>query len=254
MRERMDAWGVWRIVFPLLLYYVLSMGLAELLQMLIPALALPENAMWRLTLENGLLLPVFYGIYRRDRRAEAGGRKTFDFRALLLVLGTSLLLSRGLNLLLNLTALPRLFPGFLEATDGIYRCSFLSQMAASAISAPLLEEVLMRGLLYNRLKETLYSRRKALAGSALLFAVFHGNLVQGVYAFFLGLLFALIYESYQSLLPAVLAHMAANAASIFAQGLTLPESYFAQPLYLALTAVCLLYLGWLGLKKIISGF
>lgn len=165
---------------------------------------------------------------------------------------TSVCLSRGVNLLLNLTALPKLFPGYEGISDGIYSCSLLSQIAASVVSASLLEEVLMRGLVYHRLKGILYNKKKALVGSALLFAVFHGNVLQGVYAFFLGLLFAWIFETYQSLLPAVIAHMAANAASIFFQKTGFSEALSGNPVMVCLLTAAFLLAGMFFLHRIQS--
>ena len=46
--------------------------------------------------------------------------------------------------------------------------------------------------------------------SALLFAVLHGNLVQGVYAFVLGVYFAWLMERYGSIKVPILGHMSAN--------------------------------------------
>ena len=50
----------------------------------------------------------------------------------------------------------------------------------------------------------------AMIWSALVFGVFHGNLVQGVYAFLIGLFFAWLMERTQRILVPMLGHMAAN--------------------------------------------
>jgi hypothetical protein len=47
---------------------------------------------------------------------------------------------------------------------------------------------------------------------ALLFAVYHGNLIQGIYAFFLGALLGLISYRAKNLIPCVIFHMALNSS------------------------------------------
>ena len=46
--------------------------------------------------------------------------------------------------------------------------------------------------------------------SALAFGIIHGNIVQGIYAFTVGLFFAWLMERYQRIIAPVLAHMSAN--------------------------------------------
>ena len=123
-------------------------------------------------------------------------------------------ISRGVNYFLALTFLPQVFPGYRAVSEGISQCGLLSRIAAVVVSAPLLEEVLMRGLVYGRLKEALGEPRKAMVISGLIFGMFHGNVVQGIYAFAVGLFFAQVYEAGKTLFLPVLAHMAVNAVSL----------------------------------------
>ena len=54
----------------------------------------------------------------------------------------------------------------------------------------------------------------AAAVPSLLFALYHGNLPQGIYALLVGAVLAFLMESYQAALAPVLAHMAANLLSV----------------------------------------
>lgn len=75
--------------------------------------------------------------------------------------------------------------------------------------SPLAEEIVFRGIVYNRLRRQ-YTRWIAIAGSSLLFGLYHGNAVQALYGFVLGLLIAILYEKYGSFTVPVLLHSAAN--------------------------------------------
>lgn len=118
---------------------------------------------------------------------------------------------------------------------------------ASIIFAPIGEEILCRGLTYHYAKKVvadMKNRRVAfwIANSlqALMFGIMHGNIVQGLYAFFLGLGLGWLRERYNSLYPAILAHAIINFSSTYLveYPLTLlPENIWS---YLILMAVSIL--------------
>ncbi len=83
---------------------------------------------------------------------------------------------------------------------------------AVIVLAPAAEETLFRGLMYARFRDGM---RKfwAMALSSALFGVLHGHPIWMLYAFAMGLLFALLYEWYGSIWASFLAHLAFNGAS-----------------------------------------
>lgn len=80
------------------------------------------------------------------------------------------------------------------------------------IVAPVSEELLFRQVIYKRLRG-ISPVWAAVLISALLFGFYHGNLVQGIYAFIMGCLLALVYEWTGSFAASVLFHMLANHLS-----------------------------------------
>jgi len=77
------------------------------------------------------------------------------------------------------------------------------------IVSPIAEEIVFRGIVYNRMHRQ-YGKWIAIIGSALLFGLYHGNIVQALYGFMLGLLIAVLYEKYASFAVPVIIHSAAN--------------------------------------------
>lgn len=77
------------------------------------------------------------------------------------------------------------------------------------IVSPLAEEIVFRGIVYNRMHRQ-YGKWIAIIGSALLFGVYHGNIVQALYGFMLGVLIEVLYEKYGSFAVPVILHSAAN--------------------------------------------
>lgn len=211
---------IWRVAFPISLYGIITMVLPILLTIVLDGRFLEPGAeMWLLTVENLLILPGFWLLYRGDQAAykrdsKYEGQALWGIKELVLVIVGAVSISRGVNYFLALTFLPQLFPGYRLVSEGISQCSLLSQMVAVVVSAPLLEEVLMRGLVYGRLREVLNNPRSAMVVSALIFGIFHGNVVQGMYAFVVGLFFAQVYEVFGTLSLSVLAHVVVNAVSM----------------------------------------
>lgn len=77
------------------------------------------------------------------------------------------------------------------------------------VLSPLAEEIVFRGIVYNRLRRQ-YSLWVALIISSLLFGLYHGNVVQAVYGSLLGFLIVVMYEKYGSFFVPVILHAAAN--------------------------------------------
>ena len=68
-------------------------------------------------------------------------------------------------------------------------------------------------MLYGRLKE-LFPDWSACLISAAAFGLFHGNMVQGIYGFVMGVVLALAMERCQTVKAPVLIHFAANGAAL----------------------------------------
>ncbi len=78
----------------------------------------------------------------------------------------------------------------------------------TVVCAPIAEELLFRKLLIDRTVK--YGEGTAVVLSGLMFGLFHGNLNQFVYAFFLGAFFGFIYVKTRNVLHTVLLHMGIN--------------------------------------------
>lgn len=77
------------------------------------------------------------------------------------------------------------------------------------IISPFVEEIVFRGLTYNRMRR-FFGIPLSVIVTALLFAGFHGNLAQFLYALCMGVLLALCYEWVKSFAAPLVFHMAAN--------------------------------------------
>ena len=84
-----------------------------------------------------------------------------------------------------------------------------SMFLYASIAAPIVEELLFRGFLQRSLMP--FGKKFAIFGSALLFGMFHGNLVQTPYAFLVGLVLGYVAAEY-NIWWAIALHMINNMA------------------------------------------
>lgn len=141
-------------------------------------------------------------IFARSRRMTPG---TF-FSLLAVFLGCQLvgsLLAAVIESILNCFGLSA--QAALESASG--SAESLSMFLYMAIWAPISEELLFRGLLQQTLRP--YGKRLAIFGSAFLFGIYHGNLVQTPYAFLVGLVLGYAASEY-SIIWSIVLHMFNN--------------------------------------------
>ncbi|MCR5388283.1 MAG: CPBP family intramembrane metalloprotease [Lachnospiraceae bacterium] len=81
------------------------------------------------------------------------------------------------------------------------------------IVTPAVEELMFRGLIYRLLRKKL-AFPPAVIISAALFGLYHGNIIQFIYAFVMGIFFAVLCELSGSLIIPVLAHAANNVLAV----------------------------------------
>jgi membrane protease YdiL (CAAX protease family) len=78
--------------------------------------------------------------------------------------------------------------------------------------APVVEEMLFRGIFYPAIKQAGFPR-VALFGTAFLFAAYHSNLMTFVPLYLLAILLTVVYETTDNLLSAILLHAWFNAVN-----------------------------------------
>lgn len=97
--------------------------------------------------------------------------------------------------------------------EQLFAGAALVQLIGLGILVPLAEELIFRGLLYIRMRQRIPAGA-AIFFSALLFALFHGNVIQMVFAFPLALILAWLYERSGWFACPLAFHMGANLTAI----------------------------------------
>lgn len=139
-------------------------------------------------------------------------------------LALQMLVSMALNAVLPL--FPSLSQEYTEAMEALVPNGFtLLSLVTVSLLAPLVEETACRGLIFDYLLQSCAASRQGTAPvdarifwiantlQALGFACLHGNIVQGVYAFLIGLVFGWIAWRCGGIGWSILAHFVVNVSS-----------------------------------------
>lgn len=241
---------IWNVLWPLFIYFA-AQNVVAILGILVVR-DVRYGVVW-LLIAALICIPIYYRMYKRDREIAGETKKNIpmenkDYVAII-ISGAALALA--MNNVLSLTPLPILFPGYEETNEILYQGGMLLQILSAGIFGCIVEEISMRGVTYLRMKRY-WGKRKAMIFSALVFGLYHLNVVQAVYAFALGLFFVWVYERYDSLWAPCIAHMSANLFIIL-----LAESTVFNHILTTMAGFCLVtcisvmvfYYGWRWLKQ-----
>lgn len=105
------------------------------------------------------------------------------------------------------------FAKYNELSGVIYSGPVWVMVLSIAVAAPVAEELLYRGLIFKRLRTYLKPVPSMLI-SAFVFGIMHGNAVQFVYAFILGIFMAFVYEKFKTVYASIIFHAGANLTSL----------------------------------------
>lgn len=150
---------------------------------------------------------ICYGIWHKKIRFHS--IKEIDKLSIVPMVILAAAIAIGMNGVLTLTELYRFSPTFQRVSEMQFDTPVWLGIISYGILAPLGEEIVFRGVVYGQLRKVL-KVPFAVVLSGLAFGLFHGNLVQAVYATVIGCLLALVYEWYGTIAAPMLFHSVAN--------------------------------------------
>ena len=207
---------IWTIVYPVLMYYV-AITMGSFVAQLVFGTGVEQYMLCKI-IGSIVAIPVVFADYKKDlmmtgRYGQRNPITSLQIKQLLTILGITICLSVGLNNVISMSPLVAMSEEYQNANNAFYGSTLGLELLGSALITPFLEELLHRGVVYGRLR-LMMGMWPAVMVSALIFAGLHFNIVQFIYAFLLGIVFALFVEKTGKLYPAVIAHIAANAVAV----------------------------------------
>ena len=187
---------------------VFNRYMEEVLQVVMEA-ALPSVIISAL-LTIGVLWLIF--VCRKKKFAQEISLRKMNPAAIapLVLMGLSLNVVTGLVLSL----VPEEWMSAYEASSSMVTSGYpVVMVLATVIAAPVIEEIIFRGLAYTRMKKGMPTAVAMILSSAL-FGVAHGQWVWMLYAFVFGLVLVWAFEHTKSLLANILLHLSYNGCAM----------------------------------------
>ncbi len=236
MQQKTGLQKIWEIVFPCLMFFLVRGMVFYLAQMIILGLANLGICSDFLVLYDGAGAPqaftgnaaaiisalgfaagagVVYGIAAKKALAEAAEDmfllhlKREPRQNCVLMAAAAAGMALGLNILAELVSAAEVSDAYSVVARQQQSASLAVGVLCYGVVAPVAEELLFRGIIYGYLRR-MVRLILAVGISSALFGFYHGNIVQGVYAFVMGCLIAYAYEYFGDFRAAVGIHMGVN--------------------------------------------
>lgn len=228
---------IWRVIYPILIHLGISMAVSIAFSMffiwkVISGTDLSNNydvvekinssTLYQLILTSVLSGVITFFLYWKDQQRRKAGflGQGEDFVWSPPVIWFSVIIlaiagSQMLNDLILVFRLNEIFPYYSQMTDDTMTGQPVWLLFLTVgLLAPAAEELIFRGLVFRRMKDFM-NPWAAIILSALLFGIYHGNMIQFLYASLMGILLAVIYHRTGTLWTSILAHLVANLWSLF---------------------------------------
>ena len=116
-----------------------------------------------------------------------------------------------MNNILSILPIPEeLMGGLQSGMSNLTAYPFWQAILVNAILVPILEEVVFRGYIYNRLSKAMPSVVAALI-SSVVFGICHGSILWAVWAFLIGMIICAVRVKSGSIIPGIIFHIILNA-------------------------------------------
>ena len=157
---------------------------------------------------SGLAMYLFVG-GRKALLAAKEEVKEFKMKNVAMCAGITLAMALGLNFCFAGFGFFKFDASFMEVSKRIYDVSIPAGLILYGIVAPLVEELVFRGIVFNGIKKLVKPLMAAVI-SAALFAYGHVGFLQVAYAFVIGFMFAYVYHHTNKLYITIIMHSVIN--------------------------------------------
>jgi len=176
-----------------------------------------------------IFIPIFYNAYKKYRKENA-----FNINNIVIpiILGITISLIYNISLynlnnIANFTNMFQLSP-----------LPLIVQIISSGICGPILEELIFRGIVYNKLK-IFNKKMTAIILTSVIFGLVHTNIINGIYGFGVSFILIYLYEKHKTLKAPIIMHIFLNTTIILVLPLIL-KNYLVFNLYLLIISLIIL--------------
>ncbi|MGL5259487.1 MAG: lysostaphin resistance A-like protein [Lachnospiraceae bacterium] len=211
-----------------------------------------ENSMFFLALIQifSVLLAICFVVFsfKDEERIKEKKYITISIFDVIRMICLSVTSSLAINILFSISEFTQSSSTYTQVATSQFSLPLFMGILLYGIVTPFAEEMVFRGIVFNRMNRY-FGLKMGMIGSSLLFGMFHGNIVQGIYAVILGFLMVSMYEKYNRFYVPVVIHGIANTGIYCIMYFNkLQELIFTVP-SLIVNIVCVIILIYLEKKK-----
>lgn len=165
-----------------------------------------------ITVVSAVMAVIFFGrMYLKERNSflKENNKEINIF----VMIAFGVMLSMAAGSILSAMNIDNIYGSYEKTSSLLLNGNIVYRLFALGVITPAAEEIIFRGLVFNRVKKQ-YGSLYGIVVSSLMFGAFHFNLVQGLYAFIIGMAFAYCYELTGDLKVPVYMHMSINVLTV----------------------------------------
>lgn len=212
------------ILLPVLIYFITTIVVTIVVPIMVIILYKRNVSFENIVGDYGLLITlisqiitllILLLIYKKDIKTYPTVKKELDLKTLLY--GSLFIMAVGIISGYLMDFIDYLFPSFGSGYDKIENMLtnsyFISVFASTCVLAPIMEEIMFRGIILNNL----LSKRSiwySIIISSLIFGLIHMNLLQGTNAFILGLALSIAFIKTRNIYVCMFGHFLNNLIAI----------------------------------------
>jgi len=185
-----------------------------------------------------IFIPILYKVFKKYKK-----ENNFKLKDIVLPIILGITISLIYNIILF--QLNNLFH-FTNKFE-ISNMPIIIQIICSGVLGPILEELVFRGIVYNKLK-TFNKPIISIILTSIIFALFHSNIIDATYAFIVSFVLIYIYEKYKTLKAPILTHIFLNTTIILMLNLII-KNYIVFNLYILIISIIILFILKIYLKN-----
>lgn len=158
-----------------------------------------DNTLWIVLIVAVIFIPLLIFKYKKQKKLNFKINKNIIF---------VILVGFSISILLNLIIINinKLF----NINNNLLDYKYLIQtIIASCLLGPIIEELLFRGVMFNKIK-TFNNLNISILLTTVIFAFFHDSITQMIYAFIIGYICIKLYVEYDTLLVPIIFHISCN--------------------------------------------
>lgn len=210
------------VILPVLVYVFITLFVSGIIGAIGYFLSYNINIIITTAVASLLTSIALFPMYKKNAIERKYYTNKFEIKNMKYILGLGVSLCLFFNLLLIFLNIIQNDEAAKMVSESIMELNPIVAFVSVSIIVPLCEELIFRGFIFKGLEYN-FNYYVAAFVSSLLFALMHGNISQGIYAFFIGFMLCYVYNRFGGLKYSYLLHLVMNFSSLFFMGFFIPD-------------------------------